>query len=107
MSASTILKTLYFLGLLAEILIRLPHERERRQTRMAVDRVSGLERILIGLVAVGLGLLPAVSVFTPWLKWADYRLSPRASSEAGAVGTALLVIRSAGGRQVPTRATYP
>ena len=92
MTSTATFKTLYFLGLLAEMLIRLPHERERRQTRMAVDRVSGLERVLIGLVAVGLGLLPAVYVFTPSLKWADYRLSPRASSEAGAVGTALLVI---------------
>jgi protein-S-isoprenylcysteine O-methyltransferase Ste14 len=92
MSGIASLKTLYFLGLLAEMLIRLPHERERQQTRIAVDHVSGLERVLIGLVAVGLGLLPAIYVFTPWLKWADYRLSPRATGQAGAVGSALLAI---------------
>jgi protein-S-isoprenylcysteine O-methyltransferase Ste14 len=92
MSAISTLKTLYFLGLLAEMLIRLPHERQRRQTRMVVDRVSGLERLLVGLVAVGLFFLPVIYVFTPWLKWADYRLSPRASSAAGGVGTALLAI---------------
>ena len=86
------LKTLYFLGLLAEMLIRFPHERQRRQTRMVVDRVSSLERLLVGLVAVGLGLLPVVYVSTSWLNWADYRLSPRARGRAGGVGTALLAI---------------
>ena len=84
------LKTLYFLGLLVEMLIRFPHERQRRQTRIVVDRVSALEQLLVGLVAVGLGLLPGAYVFTSWLNWADYRLSPRASGRAGSVGTALL-----------------
>jgi protein-S-isoprenylcysteine O-methyltransferase Ste14 len=86
------LKTLYFLGLLAEMLIRFPHERQRRQIRMVVDQVSGLERLLVGLVAVGLFLLPAVYVSTSWLNWADYRLSPRARGRAGGVGTALFAI---------------
>jgi len=86
------LKTSYFLGLLAEMLIRFPHERQRGQTRMVVDRVSGLERLLLGLVAVGVFLLPAVYVSTSWLNWADYRLSPRATRRAGSMGTALLAV---------------
>jgi protein-S-isoprenylcysteine O-methyltransferase Ste14 len=86
------LKTSYFLGLLAEMLIRFPHERQRRQTLMVVNRVSGLERLLLGLVAVGVFLLPAVYVSTSWLSWADYRLSPRATRRAGGVGTALLAV---------------
>ena len=90
MLSTATLKTVYFLGLLAEMLIRLPHERQRRQTRIVVDRVSALERVLVGLVAEGLGLLPVVYVFTSWLNWADYRLSPRARGRAGSVGTALL-----------------
>ena len=92
MLSTATLKTVYFLGLLAVMLIRLPHERQRRQNRIVVDRVSALERLLIGLVAVGLGLLPAVYVFTSRLNWADYRLSPRTSSEAGGIGAALLGI---------------
>ncbi len=84
------LKTVYFLGLLAELLIRLPHERQRRQNRIVVDRVDWLERLLVGLVAAGLFCIPVVYAFTPWLNWANYRLSPRASSEAGGVGAALL-----------------
>ena len=85
-------KTVYFLGLLAEILIRFPHERRRRRTRVVVDRVTGLERFLVGLVAVGLFFLPAVYVSTSWLNWADYRLSPRATRRAGGIGTALLAL---------------
>ena len=37
-------KALYFLGMLAEIAIRLPHERRRRGQRVAVGRVSGMEQ---------------------------------------------------------------
>ena len=74
------------------MLIRFPHERQRRQTRMVVNRVSGLERLLLGLVTVGVFLLPAVYVSTSWLNWADYRLSPRATRRAGGVGTALLAL---------------
>ncbi len=40
---SATFKTAYSLGSLTEILIRLPHERRRRQTRMVVDRVTALE----------------------------------------------------------------
>ena len=92
MLSTATLKTVYFLGLLSEMLIRLPYERQRRQNRIVVDRVSALERLLIGLVAVGLGLLPAVYVFTSRLNWAGYHLSPKTSSEAGGIGAALLGI---------------
>src|SRR5215217_6332105 len=85
------LKWIYLLGLLAEVLIRFPHEWERRQNRIIDDRQNGLERLLLGLMTVGLFFLPAVYIFTPWLNWADYRLSPDATSGAGGVGTALLV----------------
>ena len=86
------LKTVYFLGLLAEMLIRFPHERQRKQTRMVVNRVSALERLLVGFVAVGVFLLPAVYVSTSWLNWADYRLSSRATRRAGGIGTTLLAV---------------
>lgn len=83
-------KTVYFLGLAAITLGRLPYEWRRRRTRMVVDRVSGLERCLIGLVAVGSLFLPAVYAFSPWPNWADYPLSPRAKGRAGGIGTLLL-----------------
>ena len=52
-SVDAILKGLYFLGVLAQVLIRIPHERRRRKTRMVVERVDALERALVGLLFVG------------------------------------------------------
>jgi hypothetical protein len=51
-----VLTTLYFLGLLAQVVIRVPHERRRRKIRMAVERVDTLEQALVGLLFVGLYL---------------------------------------------------
>jgi protein-S-isoprenylcysteine O-methyltransferase Ste14 len=81
---------LYFLGILAEIAIRLPHERQRRRTRVAVDQVSGTERALLGLLSVGMGFVPAVYALTSWLDRADYRLSPGAKGRIGGIGAAIL-----------------
>ena len=86
------LKTLYFLGVLAEVLIRIPHERRRRRTRMAVERVDALERALVGLLSVGLIFAPAVYASTSWLERVDYRLPPEAQRSAGGVGVALMTL---------------
>jgi protein-S-isoprenylcysteine O-methyltransferase Ste14 len=77
------LKALYFLGVLAEIAIRLPHERRRRRTRIAVGRVTTSERSLVGLVFVGLFFVPAAYALTAWPDGANYRLSPEARERAG------------------------
>jgi protein-S-isoprenylcysteine O-methyltransferase Ste14 len=84
------LKVLYFLGILAEIVIRFPHELQRRRNRIAVDRVTGLERSLVGLVSVGLFFIPAIYTFTSWLDKADYCLSPRAKGRVGGLGVVIL-----------------
>lgn len=86
------LKASYFLGILAETVIRVPHEWRRRQTRRVVDRVSGLERFLVGLVAVGSLFTPAVYAFTPWLDKADYRLSPSSKGLTGGFGVLILAV---------------
>jgi len=85
-------KALYFLGMLAEIAIRLPHERRRRRERGAVDRVSGLERSLLGLMFLGMLFVPAGYTLTPWFDRADYRLSPEAGGRAGGIGAAVLAV---------------
>ena len=86
------LKTLYFLGVLAEVLIRIPHERRRRKTQMAVERVGALERALLGLLSVGMVFVPVVYSSTSWLDRADYRLPPEAERSAGGVGAALMAL---------------
>lgn len=85
-------KTVYFGLLVLMLILRLPYVWRRRRTRMVVDRMTGLERFLIGLVAVGSFLLPAVYVSTPWLNWANYPLSPRAMGRVGGIGTVLLTV---------------
>ena len=86
------LKTLYFLGVVAQVVIRIPHERRRRRTRMALERVDALERALVGLLSVGLIFVPAVYAWTPWLERANYRLAPEAQRSAGGVGAALMTL---------------
>jgi protein-S-isoprenylcysteine O-methyltransferase Ste14 len=87
-----VLKTLYFLGVLAEVVIRTPYEQRRRKTQMAVERVGDLERALVNLLFVGMGFVPTVYALTSWLDWADYRLAPEAERSAGGVGAALMTL---------------
>jgi protein-S-isoprenylcysteine O-methyltransferase Ste14 len=86
----TAFKALYFLGLLAEIAIRVPHEWRRRATRMEGDRADSLERSLIGLLSVGMLLVPGIYVTIPWLDRSDYRLPPQVERRVGRIGTAFL-----------------
>jgi protein-S-isoprenylcysteine O-methyltransferase Ste14 len=86
----TAFKALYFLGLLAEIAIRVPHEWRRRATRMEGDRADSLERSLIGLLSVGMLLVPGSYVTIPWLDRSDYRLPPQVERRVGRIGTAFL-----------------
>jgi protein-S-isoprenylcysteine O-methyltransferase Ste14 len=83
-------KVWYFLGMLAEMAIRVPHERQRRQTRMVVDRVDWSERSLLGLMFVGMFFIPTAYTFTSRLDGADYRLPQEARGATGGAGTAVL-----------------
>ena len=87
-----VLTTLYFLGLLAQVVIRVPHERRRRKARMAVERVDTLERALAGLLFVGLLFVPAVYASTSWLDRVTYRLPPEAEKSAGGVGATFMTL---------------
>ena len=82
----------YFLGMLAEMAIRVPHERRRRQTRMVLDRVDWSERSLLGLMFVGMFFIPLMYTFTSRLDGADYRLPQEARGPAGGLGTVVLAI---------------
>jgi protein-S-isoprenylcysteine O-methyltransferase Ste14 len=86
------LKTLYFLSLLAQVVIRIPHERRRRRIRMAVEQVGALERALVSLLFVGIVLVPAIYASTSWLDRANYRLPPEVRRSLGGVGAALMTL---------------
>ena len=82
----------YFLGMLVEMAIRVPHERQRRQTRMKLDRVDWSERSLLGLMFVGMFFIPLMYTFTSRLDGADYRWPQEARGPAGGIGTAVLAV---------------
>jgi protein-S-isoprenylcysteine O-methyltransferase Ste14 len=84
-------KAVYFAGILIEMVVRVPHDRRRRQIPKTDQRVSATEYGLLTGLLLGMVVLPLVYSTTPWLNFADYRLSPRARARAGWLGTALLV----------------
>jgi protein-S-isoprenylcysteine O-methyltransferase Ste14 len=83
-------KMIYFAGIVVQVLIRWPHERQHRQNTMTDQRVSGAERALLAGLTLTMLLLPLVYSLTPWLNFANYRLSPRAKTGAGSLGTLVL-----------------
>lgn len=84
-----LLKAVYLAGIVVEIVIRLPRERQRRQLQMRDQRVSRLERGLLNLLLVGTFLIPIVYSTTSWLDRANYRWSERAKARAGGLGALL------------------
>lgn len=85
-----ILSGIYFGGIVAEIVIRLPYERQRRQIQMHDRRVSSTERGVLGLLWIGTFLMPLLYSVTSWFDRANYRWSASTKARAGGLGAALL-----------------
>ena len=84
----SIFKIVYGIGFIMIFIIRLPYFWLARSTRIVVDRRTVRERILLALLSVGVGALPLIYIFTPWLNFANYRLP----SWAGWTGAAIFAI---------------
>lgn len=67
--------SLFLLGIVAEIVIRSPYNRLRQQNRVTTDRVTDQEKILLGLLLLGMFVLPMIYIFT--------ELARRAGQSAG------------------------
>ena len=78
-------KIVWGIGFIMIFIIRLPYFWLARSTRIVVDRRTVRERILLALLAVGVGVLPLVYIFTPSLNFANYQLP----SWAGWTGAAI------------------
>lgn len=85
-----LLKAIYFAGMGAEIVLRLPYDRERRKIPKTDQRVTRTEQGILWLLSVVSFLLPLVFSLTPWLDRANYRWSRRTRARAGGVGAAML-----------------
>jgi protein-S-isoprenylcysteine O-methyltransferase Ste14 len=80
----------YFAGMGIEIILRLPYARQRRRMPRMDRQVSSTERGVLAGLSVGMGFLPLVYSLTPWLYFADYRLSPATKARVGGIGTVIL-----------------
>jgi protein-S-isoprenylcysteine O-methyltransferase Ste14 len=69
-----IFKIIYWLGLVIEIVVRVPYQKVARQSLKTDRRVSSLENLLLGLLMVALIVFPLIYSITNWLNFANYIL---------------------------------
>ena len=65
---------IYFVAILAEIAIRAPINKLRKQEKMSEQRVSTQERILLLLLFLAMFFIPVIYAATSWLDFANYTL---------------------------------
>lgn len=69
-----IFTVVYFAGILLEILIRAPINKQRQREKMSEQRVNRQERTLLGLLFLGMFFVPILYAATNWLDFANYTL---------------------------------
>jgi protein-S-isoprenylcysteine O-methyltransferase Ste14 len=69
-----IFKIIYLAGIVAEVVIRAPYNRQRRQNKIVTNQANRPEMVVLGLLFLGMFFLPVLYIFTPWLSFADYEL---------------------------------
>jgi protein-S-isoprenylcysteine O-methyltransferase Ste14 len=84
-------KAVFFAGLVVQSILRYPYERHRRQTAKTDRRITRSEQFVLGVLTVGVGILPLTYTFTDWLSFADYGLSLAARTAMTVVGTLLML----------------
>lgn len=67
---------LFLFGVFAMIVMRWPYARQARRNRVVERHSDAQEKALLAGVSVGLGVLPLLHLFTPWLNFANRSLSP-------------------------------
>jgi protein-S-isoprenylcysteine O-methyltransferase Ste14 len=83
---NSVFEILYFIGIILETFIRYPYRLRTRGNRITDDRLSRQEKFLLGLLWIGMFVLPLIYVLTPWLDFANYSLP----DWAGWLGAALM-----------------
>jgi protein-S-isoprenylcysteine O-methyltransferase Ste14 len=82
---------IYWLALVAEIIIRAPIDNARKKEKIIEQRVSSREKILVGLLAIGGLVVPIIYSVSSWLNFANYAL-PFWAGWIGVLLTVLAVI---------------
>lgn len=83
-------KLIYLAGYLAEIAIRMPHERYRKRASVQEQRITPSELSFLALIFSAITGIPALYIFTPWLRRADYRVSAATRRRLTTAGSILL-----------------
>ena len=69
-----ILKIGYGIVILGTFIIRYPHERRNKANQIRTDKKGTLEKTLLGLVFLGMMIVPLIYIFSNLLSFADYTL---------------------------------
>ena len=67
-------KIVYGIGFVLIFVIRVPYWVLARRVRVTVDHKTLREKVLLGILSVGIGVLPLIYIFTSLLRFADYQL---------------------------------
>ena len=81
-----IFTAIYFVAIVIEMIIRAPLNQKRKLEKMSERRVTGQEKLLLGLLFLGMFFVPIAYAATDWLDFANYTLP----SWAGWLGVLLL-----------------
>jgi protein-S-isoprenylcysteine O-methyltransferase Ste14 len=82
-----IFTALFFLALVAEIVIRAPLNHKRKTEKMSERRFTTQEKSFLFLLWTGMFILPVIYAATNWLDFANYSLP----AWAGWLGVALII----------------
>jgi protein-S-isoprenylcysteine O-methyltransferase Ste14 len=81
-----IFTAIYFIAIVVETFIRAPLNQKRKQEKMSERRYTNQEKTLLGLLFLGMLVVPIIYAATNWLEFADYTLP----AWAGWLGVALI-----------------
>ena len=83
----TIFKAIFWIAIIAEMVIRAPISKKQRKEAKSDQRVSTQEKTLLGILFLGMFFVPLIYSTTSWLDFANYSLP----AWVGWLGTALMV----------------
>ena len=69
-----IFTAIYFVAIVIETIIRAPLNKKRKQEKMSTQRFTQQEKTLLGLLFLGMMVIPIIYAATNWLDFANYTL---------------------------------
>ena len=69
-----IFTAIYFVAIVAEMVIRAPINQKRKQQKVTESRYDSQEKILLLLLSIGMFFVPIIYGATDWLDFANYSL---------------------------------